>query len=80
MRTTITILLISVVLYSCGSKANEVKKTRDESIPVKLISIQAGAADNTISLSGILSTEGSARLSFKTGGVIDKIFVKEGHP
>ena len=78
MRTTITLIAISVVLYSCGSKANEVKKTRDESIPVKLISIQEEAGNNTISLSGILSTEGSARLSFKTGGVIDRIFVKEG--
>jgi membrane fusion protein, multidrug efflux system len=78
MRTTITIIAISVVLYSCGSKANEVKKTRDESIPVKLISIQEGTANNTISLSGILSTEGSARLSFKTGGVIDRILVNEG--
>ena len=78
MRTAITILALSVVIYSCGSKANETKRTRDESIPVKLISIQEEAADNNINLSGILSTEGSARLSFKTGGVIDKIYVKEG--
>ena len=78
MRTAITILAISVVLYSCGSKANEKRLTKDESIPVKLISVREEAADNHISLSGILSTEGSARLSFKTGGVIDRIYVKEG--
>lgn len=78
MRTAITILVISVTLSACGSKASETKKTKDESIPVKLISIREEAADNHINLSGILSTEGSARLSFKTGGVIDKIYVKEG--
>ena len=78
MRTAITIIAISVIISSCGSKANEKKLTRDESIPVKLISIQEEAADNIINISGILSTEGSARLSFKTGGVIDRIFVKEG--
>ena len=77
MRTAF-ILAISVALYSCGSKANETKKSRDESIPVRLISINEEAANNNINLSGVLSTEGSARLSFKTGGVIDKIFVKEG--
>jgi hypothetical protein len=74
MRTAIIILAISVALYSCGSKANETKKSRDESIPVRLISINEEAANNIISLSGILSTEGSARLSFKTGGIIDKIW------
>ncbi len=78
MRTAITIIAISIFLYSCGSKANETKQKKDESIPVRLISVQQEAADNNINLSGILSTEGSARLSFKTGGVIDKILVKEG--
>lgn len=78
MRNTIFILAISIAVYSCGSKATEKNKVRDESIPVHLISINEEAASNNISLSGILSTEGSARLSFKTGGVIDKIFVTEG--
>jgi membrane fusion protein, multidrug efflux system len=78
MRTSIAIIALSVVIYSCGSKAGEPRKSLDAAIPVKLISVQEEAADNTISLSGYLSTEGSARLSFKTGGVIDKIFVREG--
>jgi membrane fusion protein, multidrug efflux system len=77
MRTTIFIIALSLLIYSCGSRAKEINHKRDESIPVKLISIQEEAADNTISLSGYLSTEGAAKLSFKTGGVIDKIFVDE---
>ena len=49
-----------------------------EAIPVKLISIREEAASNLIHVTGYLSTQDETRLSFKTGGVIDRIFVKEG--
>lgn len=79
MRQLLSIIAISVVLTACGSKAAETKIIEaDKPIPVKLISIQQEAADNIINVTGYLSTENETKLSFKTGGVIDRIFVKEG--
>lgn len=49
-----------------------------DTIPVKLISIKEEAADNLIHITGYLSTQDEMRLSFKTGGVIDRILVSEG--
>jgi RND family efflux transporter MFP subunit len=79
MRQLLSFIAISVILTACGSKAAETKiKEADKPIPVKLISIQQEAADNIINVTGYLSTENETKLSFKTGGVIDRIFVKEG--
>lgn len=78
MRNLLLILIVSVALYACGSKAEEKKINGNEAIPVKLISIKEEAADNLIHVTGYLSTQDELKLSFKTGGVIDKVLVKEG--
>jgi membrane fusion protein, multidrug efflux system len=79
MRQLLFLASISVTFYACGSKVAESKtKEADKPIPVKLISIKQEAADNIINVTGYLSTENETKLSFKTGGVIDRIFVKEG--
>jgi RND family efflux transporter MFP subunit len=77
------LLLISIVaviaLISCTGRANQ--KTfaiGSEIIPVKLLAINQDTASNVINVSGLLSTEDEARLSFKISGIIEKIFVKEG--
>ena len=79
MRNFLSLIAITILLYSCSSKANETKiREAEKPIPVKLISVKEEAADNIIHLTGYLSTQDEVKLSFKTGGVIDKIFVKEG--
>lgn len=79
MQKILSVIIISLVVAACGSKAAENKiKEADQPIPVKLISIQQEAADNIIHVTGYLSTENETKLSFKTGGVIERIFVKEG--
>lgn len=78
MRNLLIIAAALIALQSCSSKAEEKKIKRDEAIPVKLISIKEEAADNLIHATGYLSTQDETRLSFKTGGVIDHIYVKEG--
>lgn len=78
MRNVLFILALSVALYSCGSRAEEKIVKITESIPVKLISIKEEAADNLIHVTGTVSTQDETKLSFKTGGVIDRIYVKEG--
>lgn len=79
MRTLFSLIAITVVLNACSSKAGEPKiKEADKPIPVKLISIKEESADNLVHVTGYLSTQDEVKLSFKTGGVIDRIFVKEG--
>jgi multidrug efflux pump subunit AcrA (membrane-fusion protein) len=79
MRQLFFLAFISLIFHACRSKTAESKiKEADKPIPVKLISIKQEAADNIINVTGYLSTENETKLSFKTGGVIDRIFVKEG--
>ncbi|MBC6492675.1 efflux RND transporter periplasmic adaptor subunit [Flavihumibacter stibioxidans] len=79
MNKLLMLLGMTVLLQSCGSKPEE--KTSDLGkgvIPVKLVPINRDSGQTTISVSGLLSTENEARLSFKIGGVIESITVKEG--
>lgn len=79
MRNFILTAAISILAISCGSRANQpVQEKQDESIPVKTSPISRDSASGNLISSGYLSTEGQARLSFKVGGVIDRIYVKEG--
>jgi RND family efflux transporter MFP subunit len=79
MRNIIITAALSILVISCGSRANQpVQEKKEESIPVKTALISMDSASGKLHSSGYLSTEGQARLSFKVGGVIDKIYVKEG--
>lgn len=72
-------LLLSLLLASCGSKektTNEIPKA--EIIPVKLESIQAMNSREEIHVSGQFTTDDETYLSFLSGGVIQKLYVKEG--
>lgn len=67
-------------MYACNSStptANKMLSTTD-TIPVKLATITSSTGYNSIEASGIITTENMARLSFKVGGVIDRIYVAEG--
>ena len=79
MRIFILLLTAAVIMESCGGKANENKLTLDATaIPVKLLPINEQTSSTVITASGLAGTENEARLSFKIGGVIDNILVKEG--
>ncbi len=49
-----------------------------EVIPVKVAPVQSVETNNDIVATGLLTTENEANLSFKIGGVIDKVFADEG--
>ena len=81
MRIIFTSIIAVTVLAGCNGKASEKKLAINaDAIPVKLLSINPQTTSNVINASGLLSTENEARLSFKIGGIIEKIFVKEGDP
>ncbi len=79
MRILLSIIATMVLLQSCTSDAHQPASTSPkEIIPVKLIPVNSDSGISTIQASGLLSTETDARLSFKIGGIIESIFVKEG--
>ncbi|HEV8505890.1 MAG TPA: efflux RND transporter periplasmic adaptor subunit [Chitinophagaceae bacterium] len=79
MRIVLMSISAAIILAACNGKASENKlRINAEVIPVKLLGINQDTAANTITASGLLSTENEARLSFKINGIIDRIFVKEG--
>lgn len=65
-------------LAACGSGAKEQKAIDTEIIPVRIIDIQASQKGSDISTSGQFTTDDEAVLAFKTGGIINRIYVKEG--
>lgn len=68
-----------LLLSACAEKKPEVKESKvSQTIPVKIASIDVSDRQNQIMTSGLISTENEARLSFKIGGVIQNIPVKEG--
>lgn len=80
MKNQIKILAIPAILLlaSCGDEKKSVDAGKTDVIPVKVIGIKGGASSGSVSLSGQLTTDDEVYLSFKTGGIINKILVKEG--
>lgn len=75
--------LVAIVIFSyCATREKEVQPTglppAEEIIPVQLkpVETQSGAA--TIAAAGLIFSDREARLAFKTGGIIKKIYADEG--
>lgn len=73
------IAICGFALQSCSdAKSEENKIVSDEVIPVKVLPLQQSSTQQEIHASGQFTTEDETMLSFKTGGIINQIFVKEG--
>jgi RND family efflux transporter MFP subunit len=79
-RILFFLLIISIALsqVSCTARTEPVKTIRSEMIPVKTIPLKQYNATTTIHVSGQFTTDDEVMLSFKTTGIINKIYVKEG--
>lgn len=80
MKTIPSLLFAATVLLaSCGTeKKKDVVPSGKDPIPVKVIAIEKKASQREIRTSGQFTTNDETMLSFKTGGVINGIYVKEG--
>ncbi len=79
MRNRLLIPFALALIISCGSKTKTTSiPIKSETIAVKVAPVTSDTSLDVIHASGLLSTEDEARLSFKTGGVIDNIMVEEG--
>ncbi|WP_291906097.1 efflux RND transporter periplasmic adaptor subunit [Chitinophaga sp. CB10] len=73
-------IAISALLAACGSKQTAVQQDSTVIIPVKTMALQQHGGAQTIHASGQFTTDDEVYLSFKTGGIINSILVKEGDP
>jgi RND family efflux transporter MFP subunit len=84
MKTVHTIALLALLAAtaaSCGEKtaANDQAANKEDVIPVKLMPLNGQTLNTpTLSVSGQFTTDDETMLSFKTGGIIQQLFVKEG--
>jgi len=77
----ITLLLFVVGFSACGGHKNQDTAIGDQdTIPVKVLALKSEDTAHAISVSGQFTTNDETFLSFKNGGVIQKIYVKEGDP
>jgi len=76
----ILLLAMPLLLASCGGKteAKTGETLAEEVIPVRLVPVARESTAEPVKASGLVASETEARLSFKTGGIIQKIYVKEG--
>ncbi len=83
MKTNLQIvwllLIVGTFVTACGSsKSEESKDVVTEIIAVKTYKVGSNKRANTITATGMLSTLNEAKYAFKTGGIIDRIYVTEG--
>lgn len=77
----ILVLLPAIwILQACTNSEGKSKKAilHAEKIPVSVIKLEKTQVRSIVQASGQFTTDDETNLSFKTGGVIEKIFVKEG--
>jgi RND family efflux transporter MFP subunit len=78
IKISLTVLLASVVLTMAACKEEKKVEETDTTIPVKIISSSALSQAQAVETSGLLGSENEAHLSFKIGGIIKDVLVKEG--
>lgn len=82
MKPYIFALFIAVLMTACGEKETKKQETvsaTDEILtPVQLAKIETVSRSESIVASGLVASSEEAKLSFKIGGVIQKIYVSEG--
>lgn len=75
---TIAALLMSTALISCGGKKAPATAVHDETIPVKVMALSQETGAGKVPVSGQFTTDDETFLAFKSGGVINHIYVQEG--
>lgn len=75
--TFLTGLAIAIIIAGCNGRSQTVA-IADEAIAVKVQTVTTTSYAPVLKYSGSMASTAEARLSFKIGGIISKIYVKEG--
>lgn len=73
-----TIVLALAALAGCGTKTPQKTDPAAAGTPVRTAPATSGPANAPIGASGLIADDDEMRLSFKTGGIIRRIAVREG--
>jgi RND family efflux transporter MFP subunit len=78
--TTAVLVTITAFVQSCTeSKGNNAALPKaNDPVPVKIMSLEKTLMSASITASGQITTDDETILSFKTSGVISKVYVREG--
>lgn len=72
-------ILLLPMIWSCGNADKRSSNgIGEDTIPVQLLSLAQGISSQSIKTSGVFTTDKETVLSFKNGGVIRRVYVKEG--
>src|SRR5258708_754640 len=71
-------VIMAFSLVRCGENKAAVIPPADETIAVKLQPVTTANKGKILQYSGLIASNSEARLSFKIGGIISRIYVKEG--
>ncbi len=78
MKKYITLLAISLALISCGGDSKETTKISTTSIPVTVSSVSAENNSPFFTVSGKIEAANNTKLSTRSSGFIDHIYVNVG--
>jgi RND family efflux transporter MFP subunit len=70
--------ILALSLIRCGENKAAVAQPAEIPIPVSLQEVTTGARGRVLLYSGLIASNTESRLSFKIGGIISRIYVKEG--
>jgi multidrug efflux system membrane fusion protein len=80
LLTNLTLLLLLLLQLACGKEKKEQKPVTlgEDVVPVMTVKVDTSVRAEPIRVSGTVASLEEARLSFKIGGMISKVFVNEG--
>lgn len=79
--TNFQFIALATVFFLAACSGHQETKQRSLSaatIAVKTAKVQFAEHNNVVSATGLITTENEAKYAFKIGGVIDRIYVREG--
>ena len=72
------ITIAAFALAKCGARSEQSEIKGEDPVIVKLATVEKVRYSPTLKYSGLIASKTEARPSFKIGGIISKIYVKEG--
>ena len=78
MKPSLLSILAVLLLGACHNKETKSKTTLSDTIPVQLLLLNRQETQQQIYASGQFTTDDETNLSFKNGGIINRIYVQEG--
>jgi multidrug efflux system membrane fusion protein len=78
MKTKVVMVLSAVLLAACGQKTPSGTPAAARAAPVRAAAVESVTVGNAVRAVGLLAPQDEYRLSFKVGGVVDRILVDAG--